>query len=326
MLRCAARVATLDIINLPVQLAANANCVVPELKTDGMQNNVPAVCCCSGRVQALVSLPPWPLVVYRGLVQLAACLPLLLGARASPLPPPGTRWQLYLAALLTALLPLALYLALTAQPAWLLAASLATTPLLASLLGRATTGEHCALYRLLTVGLLVAGVVLFTCQPSPPRPALHLALARANLLGLPASWDGEVGVAGWRTGAGLAALVAAPLLSSSLVVLGRHTRHTHCAVQLLWRGLAILLIGCMGLFSLGLQPDPAAEVSRAAREVGPADLAPAGSNQTTGPGYSAPLPLSARMFSGYTEWLLATLIAFLGVTVSLLVTKVSQPT
>merc|ERR1711970_1585592 len=250
----------------------------------------------SATVTSLVpSLTPWMVLVYRSILQLVTSLPLMLGTRSNLLGPAGYRWRLFLTGLLTSFLLLSLYLSISSLPARIVALILM---------------EHLGVYRLLTTSLLVAGFVLLTRPPPlfPADPPDHLqySIAQYNLYGYPAQFQSGDKL---ETLPLIAAMVA-PFIAAVLVIITRQCQAVHFSVLLFWSALGSLLMGCIGLYSLGRD-----EVGggREGREI-PDDI-----NEVV---LSEPGVTSIEIFEGPTEWLVATLVAFLGIFVNVVILKV----
>merc|ERR1712117_26915 len=266
----------------------------------------------SATVTSLVpSLTPWMVLVYRSILQLVISLPLMLGTRSNLLGPTGYRWRLYLTGLLTSFLLMSLYLSISSLPARIVAPILMTTPVVTVLMSWLALREHLGVYRLLTTCLLVAGFVLLTRPPPlfPADPPDHLqySIAQYNLYGYPAQF--QTGDDELDTLALIAAMVA-PFIAAVLVIITRQCQAVHFSVFLFWSALGSLLMGCIGLYSLGKD-----EVGRGreGREI-PDDI-----NESV---LSEPGVTSLEIFEGPTEWLVATLVAFLGIFVNVVILKV----
>eukprot|EP00090_Calanus_glacialis_P045512 TRINITY_DN8492_c0_g1_i1.p1 TRINITY_DN8492_c0_g1~~TRINITY_DN8492_c0_g1_i1.p1 ORF type:complete len:507 (-),score=134.66 TRINITY_DN8492_c0_g1_i1:237-1757(-) len=279
-------------------------------------------------ISLVPSLSPWVLLVYRSILQVVTSLPLMLGTRSNCLGPPGYRWRLYLTGLLTGFLLLALYLAISTLPPRIVAPILMTTPVVTVFLSWMVLREHLGLYRMLTTSLLVAGVVLLTRPPplfpSDPPDQLQVNLAQYNLYGYPAHFhqsdhSSTESLSIPVDTLGLMAAMVAPFLAAALVILTRQCREVHFSVLLFWSALGSLLIGCVGLYTLDKSGvvGEVMEAGRDAREISVLvndaedidDIATVSSISTV------------RIFEGPTEWLVATLVAFLGITVNVLVLK-----
>jgi len=257
----------------------------------------------SATVTSLVpSLTPWMVLVYRSILQLVTSLPLMLGTRSNLLGPTGYRWRLYLTGLLTTFLLLSLYLSISSLPARIVAPILMTTPVVTVLMSWLMLREHLGVYRLLTTSLLVAGFILLTRPPPlfPADPPDHLqySIAQYNLYGYPAQFQPGDSL---DTLALIAAMVA-PFIAAVLVIITRQCQAVHFSVLLFWSALGSLLMGCIGLYSLGKD-----EVGRGREEI---------------PVLSEPGVTSLEIFEGPTEWLVATLVAFLGIFVNVVILKV----
>ena len=102
----------------------------------------------------------------------------------------------------------------------------------------------------------------------------------------------------------------------------RQCREVHFSVLMFWSALGSLMIGCIGLYTLG-QGQMSQERVRDGREIpDPTSNSPEMVNTTIISSFST--KFTNRMFEGPTEWLVATLVAFLGILVNIVITKVSK--
>jgi len=278
-------------------------------------------------ISLVPSVSPWMLLIYRSLLQLLTSFPLLLGTKSNPLGPPGYRWRLYLTGLVTGFLLLALYLAISTLPPRIVAPILLTTPVVTTLLSWVILREHTGLYRMLTTCLLLAGVVLLT-RPPPLFPnddptQLQLDLAQYNVYGYPVHFykeaqsvpDVPVPLAPPVDTLGLVAALAVPFLAAFLVILTRQCKEVHFSVLMFWSALGALLVSCLGLYTLGrLEEEAGPERGRDGREI-PEEM---DRNSTIA---NLVAKSTSMMFGSLVDWLVATLIAFLGIFVSIVVTK-----
>merc|ERR1711881_1011 len=270
----------------------------------------------SATVSSLVpSLTPWMVLVYRSILQLVISLPMILGTRSNILGPAGFRWRIYLTGLLTSFLLLSLYLSITSLPARIVASILLTTPVVTVFMSWMVLKEHLGVYRLLTSSLLVAGFVLLTRPPPlfPAGPPEHyqISVAQYNMYGFPAQFKaGDTSL----DSLGLVAAILAPFLAAALIIITRQCHEVHFSVLLLWSALGSLLIGCIGLYSFGNE-ELLNEMGRDGRDI--PDVTNDALQDTTSESGVA----SIKMFKGPTEWLVATLVAFLGIFVNVVILK-----
>ena len=103
--------------------------------------------------------------------------------------------------------------------------------------------------------------------------------------------------------------------SVDLMIICRQCQEVHFSVLLFWSALGSLLMGCIGLYSLGKDE---VERGRDAREI-PDAMNDINENVISQPGVA-----SLEIFEGPTEWLVATLVAFLGIFVNVVILKVSK--
>jgi len=278
----------------------------------------------SATVTSLVpSLAPWMLVVYRAILQLAISIPLMLGTRSNLLGPPGFRWKLYLTGLLTSFLLLSLYLSISSLPGRIVAPILLTTPVITVFMSWMVLKEHLGLYRLLTTSLLLAGCVLLTRPPplfhgDPPDHLQH-SLAQHNLYGYPAQFHTPGAEADTVDSLGLVAAMVAPFLAAAIIILTRQCHAVHFSVLLFWSSLGSLLMGCIGLYVLGQEGE---ERGRDGREV--PDMVADVNDEVTDSSATVTGVATIKIFEGPTEWLVATLVAFLGIFVNVVILKALQ--
>ena len=94
-------------------------------------------------------------------------------------------------------------------------------------------------------------------------------------------------------------------------------------VVLFWTSLGSLVMGAIGLYTLGYSPHNR-EIFREGREV--TDSPPVSSNTTVTPiditTVNYPLKFPNRMFNGLNEWLVGSLISLLGIFATVMVIKV----
>lgn len=113
---------------------------------------------------------------------------------------------------------------------------------------------------------------------------------------------------------GLVAAILAPFLAAALIIITRQCHEVHFSVLLLWSALGSLLIGCIGLYSFGNE-ELLNEMGRDGRDI--PDVTNDALQDTTSESGVA----SIKMFKGPTEWLVATLVAFLGIFVNVVILK-----
>merc|ERR1712142_843070 len=104
------------------------------------------------------------------------------------------------------------------------------------------------------------------------------------------------------------------VLIAAVAVAGRQCHEVHFSVLLLWSALGSLLIGCIGLYSFGNE-ELLNEMGRDGRDI------PDVTNDTLQDTTSESGVASIKMFKGPTEWLVATLVAFLGIFVNVVILK-----
>lgn len=305
-------------------------------------------------VKLVPRLDPWLLLLFRAILQLALMVPVMAYSRASVLGPSEHRIKIYFQGVIGGLLPVAIYFAVRRLPLGDAAAIFFSAPVVTLVLSCIILREHCGIYRILTILLMLAGVILL-CRPSVlfkeeearPLPSAEDAagisslafsgdlsmsssyytsfhqLLQYNLLGWPigvnitkgdglrellgdpprgkgfhgddhdqqgghdlhgaaANVPDEVEVVkNVRDPVGLAAAIAVPLLSACLALLTRQCADVHCSVLVFWFGAGALVVSVAGFCTLGNQ----------------------------------------QISYGVQEWVLTTIIALLGITGNLIMTK-----
>lgn len=277
-------------------------------------------------------LPPWVVLMYRSLTQLLASLPLLLLTRSNPFGPPGTRGRLLVSALLNCFLVLCLHLAVARTP-WSLAATLLLlAPVAAHLVSACVCGEHVGVFRLLSLCVYISGVVMVT-RPPPmfpqldTRSPLHRDLAQHNLYGYPVHFLRD-GSQQEDLVAGVIAALATVILTSLILVVNRQCREVSSSVVMFWSSVGCVAMSGLGLYTLG-QADTDTRGDREGREIPELGTQAASLNTSglpgPGPGDLAGVVLYPnRLFEGTVEWLVATLISFLGVFATVILIKSAQ--
>jgi len=280
------------------------------------------------------SLPPWVIIMFRSSLQLLMSTCLLIVLRCSPLGPPGSRWRLLVTGLLSSFLLATSYLSLTRLEPRLTAAILMLTSPVVTILSSIITKEHIGLYRFLSLCVFIAGALvisrpdqLFPTTPSLPSP-LHQDLSQHNIYGFPLQFSAQSSAPPSGSAvdvAGVLACVASVIIASVLLILNRQCREARLCVVLFWTSLGSLVMGAIGLYTLGYSPHNR-EIFREGREV--TDRPPVSPNATLTPIHlntlSPPLKFPNRMFNGINEWLVGSLISLLGIFATVMVIKALQ--
>ena len=237
-------------------------------------------------------LDAWQLLFVRCVVQVAAMLPLMGCTRSSPfgrgsagVSVVATRWKLFVLCLLGALLLLGRFLAVRRLPLGDATALFSTAPGVTLLFSALFLGDRCGVFRLTLAASLLGGVILLSQPPAlfPEVAPAPLALNGTNVETATAPYD--------LLGAGAAVLV--PLITSLTVILLRQTRQVPCSVLVFWLGLGGLALSLIGMFAINFNIN---------------------SNNDD---------LERDLFGGWgaREWVLALLVALLGVAGSVLMTQ-----
>ena len=128
---------------------------------------------------------------------------------------------------------------------------------------------------------------------------------------------------------GVLACVASVLITSLLFLLTRHSRVAPVSVVMFWVSLGALVMGFIGLYTLGYNPHNQ-QIFREGREVSERSQDSANITITTTTPASiadnlhGPLKFPNRMFDGANEWLVASLISLLGMFATAMVIKVTS--
>jgi len=274
------------------------------------------------------ALPPWSVSLYRCLLQLLLSLLLLLVTRSNPFGPPGTRWRLLVSGLLNSFLLLALFLAVTRAPASLCATILLLAPVVTNLLSVLLCGEHVGLFRLLSICIYVSGSLLVT-RPPPLFPRdlarvseLQYEVAQHNVYGLPVHFLHDYPQSEDLV-TGVIAAVAAILIASLISILNRQCKEATSAVILFWSSLGSLAMAGLGLYTLATSDEMRG--ARSGREIPDNQTEElTASTMEHREGDTQAVLHHNRLFEGALEWLIATLISFLGILATLIVIKASQ--
>merc|ERR1712142_538207 len=140
---------------------------------------------------------------------------------------------------------------------------------------------------------------------------------RSNILG-PAGFRWRIYLTGLLTSFLLLSLylsiTSLPARIVASIIITRQCHEVHFSVLLLWSALGSLLIGCIGLYSFGNE-ELLNEMGRDGRDI--PDVTNDALQDTTSESGVA----SIKMFKGPTEWLVATLVAFLGIFVNVVILK-----
>jgi len=284
------------------------------------------------------SLPPWVIIVFRSSLQLFVSVCLLVVLRCHPLGPPGTRWQVLLMGLLSSFLLATTYLSLTRLDPRLTAAVLLSTIPVVTVLSSIVTREHVGLYRLLSLCVFIAGALVMTrpfsltSEAQTETSQLHRDLAQHNIYGFPvqfSSQDQVVVTASLVDVGGVLACLASVLITSLLFLLTRRSREAPVCVLLFWTSLGALVMGCIGLYTLGFNPHNQ-QIFREGREVSERSQDSPNTTiiTTTAASFTdtlhGPLKFPNRMFDGPNEWLVGSLISLLGIFATAMLIKAVQ--
>ena len=122
---------------------------------------------------------------------------------------------------------------------------------------------------------------------------------------------------------GVLACVASVLITSLLFLLTRHSRVAPVSVVMFWVSLGALVMGCIGLYTLGYNPHNQ-QIFREGREVSESHNITTTSATTFTDTLQGPLKFPNRMFDGVDEWLVGCLISLLGIFATAMVIKVTS--
>ena len=170
-----------------------------------------------------------------------------------------------------------------------------------------------------------------TSQAQSEASQLHRDLAQHNIYGLPvqfSSQDRVVVTASMVDVGGVLACLASVLITSLLFLLTRRSREAPVCVLLFWTSLGALVMGCIGLYTLGFNPHNQ-QIFREGREVSERSQDSPNTTviTTTTASFTdtlhGPLKFPNRMFDGVNEWLVGSLISLLGIFATAMLIKVS---
>jgi len=269
-------------------------------------------------IKLVPSLDPWSILLFRATLQLVIMIPVLIYSKSNPLGPRGNRIGIYMQGIVGGVLLLGIFLAVKRVPLGDCAAIFFSAPAFTLILSCLVLREHLRLYRSLITLFLLSGVVLlsrpsFIFQPSQQQEVeivsddvtnltssshadligYHRHLVRFNVLGWPVSFNKTHDHNNMLLGAlpppdseeydviGVIAAVSVPILSAYLVILTRQCREAHYSVLVFWFGLGALCVSLVGVFTLG----------------------------------------NPQLFQSAQDWVLACLIAVLGIAGNILMTQ-----
>merc|ERR1719221_1803679 len=128
---------------------------------------------------------------------------------------------------------------------------------------------------------------------------------------------------------GVLACVASVLITSLLFLLTRHSREVPVSVVMFWTSLGALVMGCIGLYTLGFNPHNQ-QIFREGREVSERSQDSPNTTiiTTTAASFTdtlhGPLKFPNRMFDGPNERLVGSLISLLGIFATAMLIKAVQ--
>lgn len=260
-------------------------------------------------IEFLPNMDSWTLLLFRSAAQLLVTVPIVVMTRSNPFGAPPNRTRLFMQGVVGAVLLLSIFLAVQRLPVGDAAAIFFSAPFLSMVLSCLILKEHCGIFRTLVSFSLLAGVIILsrpstlfyqaTVEGSNGTSTQHHTtsvhqiqfpanLVQFNVLGWPLNFNQSESIpvdpdnSSWtRDPIGIIAALSVPVLSAYLVILTRQCRTVHFSVLLMWLGVGGLLVGVVGLLTLG---DP-------------------------------------HQAHGTQEWTFAILIAGLGLTGNILMTK-----
>lgn len=267
-------------------------------------------------IKLVPSLDPWSILLFRATLQLVLMVPVLVYSRSNPMGPRGNRIGIYMQGIVGGVLLLGIFLAVKRVPLGDCAAIFFSAPAFTLILSCFVLREHFGLLRMGIAVCMLTGVVLlsrpsFIFNPQEQVPLVpeevtslnaapptsqdllgyHRHLVRFNVLGWPVSFNktNQISLLGSALNEdsheydviGIIAAISVPILSAYLVILTRQCRDAHYSVLVFWFGLGALCISLIGVFTLG---DP-------------------------------------QIFQSSQDWILASLIALLGIAGNILMTQ-----
>eukprot|EP00095_Tigriopus_kingsejongensis_P009182 snap_masked-scaffold145_size311916-processed-gene-2.8 protein:Tk09182 transcript:snap_masked-scaffold145_size311916-processed-gene-2.8-mRNA-1 annotation:"transmembrane protein " len=120
---------------------------------------------CSVTVKLLPRVDPSEVLLFRAIVQLVVVVPILMVTKSNPLGPKGVRLVVYLQGIIGCLTVTCVFIGFARLPVGDAATIIFCSPLFVMVFSHVILREHCGLYRVFVISILMAGVVLIAKPP-----------------------------------------------------------------------------------------------------------------------------------------------------------------
>ena len=120
---------------------------------------------CSVTVKLLHRIDPSEVLLFRAIVQLVLTIPILLIMKANPLGPKGVRLLVYIQGIVGCLTVTCIFIGFARLPVGDAATIIFSSPIFVMIFSHVILREHCGLYRVFVISLLLLGVVLIARPP-----------------------------------------------------------------------------------------------------------------------------------------------------------------
>ncbi len=120
---------------------------------------------CSVMVKLLRRIDPSEVLLFRAIVQLALTIPIMALARANPLGPKNVRLMVYFQGVVGCLTVTCIFIGFARLPVGDAATIIFCSPIFVMIFSHIILREHCGMFRLLVISLLMIGVVLIAKPP-----------------------------------------------------------------------------------------------------------------------------------------------------------------
>eukprot|EP00094_Tigriopus_californicus_P012395 TCALIF_11982-PA protein Name:"Similar to SLC35G1 Solute carrier family 35 member G1 (Homo sapiens)" AED:0.17 eAED:0.17 QI:0/0.66/0.25/0.75/1/1/4/34/446 len=120
---------------------------------------------CSVTVKLLPRIDPSEVLLFRAIVQLFVIVPIMICAKANPLGPKGLRVVVYIQGIIGCLTVNCIFIGFARLPVGDAATIIFCSPIFVMVFSHVILREHCGLYRVLVISILMMGVVLIAKPP-----------------------------------------------------------------------------------------------------------------------------------------------------------------
>lgn len=120
---------------------------------------------CSVTVKLLHRIDPSEVLLFRAIVQLVLTIPMLIFMKANPLGPKGVRLIVYLQGVIGCLTVSCIFIGFARLPVGDAATIIFCSPIFVMVFSYVLLNEHCGIFRVFVIGLLLFGVILIAKPP-----------------------------------------------------------------------------------------------------------------------------------------------------------------